>query len=433
MSSISIRPLPLQGLSMDITRPSSVRRNRILRRSLYSAVVLLVVATAGIALVRLKPAAPTLDRSSVVVDLVRHGSLLRQVRGIGTLVPEDIRWIPATTQGRVERIVLRPGTLVTPVSLILELSNPQLEQELREAELKVNSAEATLENLRVQVQNDFLAQKATVATIGGEYQKAKMQAEMNDELYKRGIVSILTLKQSQVDAAQLADRDQIAREQLASSEHSTQARLAVQQSELDQAHTLLALKRQERAALNVRAGLEGVLQVVPVDVGQQVAPGTNLARVANPARLKAEVKIAETQAKDIQLGQKVDVDTRNGVVTGVVARMDPSVQNGTRTIDVTLLGALPRGAVPDLSIDGTIEIERLADVVYVGRPASGGEQSTVSLFKLLGTSGDAVRVPVKLGRSSVTAIEVISGLAVGDRVVLSDMSQWDGVDRVRIQ
>ena len=416
---------------MDIARPSNARQKRI-RRVIYGAIALIAVLLITLGLSRLKPAAPSVERSTVWIDTVKRGPFLREVRGLGTLVPEDIRWIPATTQGRVERILLHPGTAVKTDSVILELSNPQLDQELRDAELKVQAAEASGQNLRVQAQNDYLQQKAATANIGAEYNKAKMQAEMNDALAERQLVSALMLRQSKVDAEQLAIRDEIAKQQLASYEDSIKARLAVQRSEVDQARAVMALKQQQRDELKVRAGLDGILQVVPVEVGQQVAPGSNLARVANPSRLKAEVKIAETQAKDIQIGQKATIDTRNGIVGGLVARIDPSVQNGTITVDVALTGELPKGAVPDLSVDGTIELERLADVLYVGRPAFGQEQSAVGLFKLQ-RDGNATRVQVKLGRSSVNAVEILSGLNVGDQVVLSDMSAWDTFDRVRLQ
>jgi HlyD family secretion protein len=417
---------------MDIARPSNLRNKRI-RQAVYVAVGVAVLLLVTLGLSRLKPAAPGVDRASVWIDTVKRGPMVREVRGIGSLVPEDIRWLPATTQGRVEKIILRPGTSVKPDSVILELSNPQLEQELQDAELKVKSAEASLENLRVQLQNEYLAQKASVASVSAEYNKARMTADMNEALAKQQLVSALMLRQSEVDAEQLASRDEIAKEQLASYQSSMRARVAVQQSDLDQARAVMALKRRQRDELKVRAGLDGVLQLVPVDVGQQVAPGTNLARVANPTRLKAEVKISETQAKDIQIGQKAQIDTRNGIVAGLVARIDPSVQNGTRTVDVTLTGPLPKGAVPDLSVDGIIELERLNDVLFVGRPAIGEEQSTASLFKVLGEGGDAGRVQVKIGRSSVNTVEIVSGLNVGDRVVLSDMSAWDSYDRVRLQ
>lgn len=417
---------------MDIARPSNLRRKRI-RQAVYAALGLLAVLVITLGLSRLKPAAPTIDAATVWRDQVKRGPMLRQVRGLGTLVPEDIRWIPATTQGRVEKIGLRPGTPVTPASVILELSNPELEQELRDYELKVRASEASLANLHVQLKNDQLQQRASAATIEAEYNKAKMQAQMNEALAKDQLVSDLVLKQSRVDAEQLAVRSEIAKQQLATAAESERARLAVQQSDLDQARAILQLKKRQYDELKVRPGFSGMLQLVPVEVGQQVAPGTNLARVANPLRLKAELKIAETQAKDIQTGQLASIDTRNGVVQGRVIRIDPSVQNGTRTVDVSLPDELPKGAVPDLSVDGTIELERLADVLYVGRPAFGQEQTTVGLFKLDPDGITATRVQVKLGRSSVNQIEVLGGLKVTDTVILSDMSSWDAFDRVRLK
>jgi HlyD family secretion protein len=418
---------------MDIARPSNARKKRI-RQALYAGVGLLAVVLVSVGLSRLKPAAPTVERAVVWPDTVKRGPMVRQVRGLGTLTPEDIRWIPATTQGRVEKIILRPGTRVKSNDVILELTNPQLEQQLMDSTLKLQAAEAGLANTKVQLNNDLLQQRATSANIEADFNKAKMQAQMNEALAKDQLVSDLVLKQSQVDAQSLGVRNEISKDQLASKADSMRAQIAVQQSLVDQARALLQLTQQQRDELKVRAGLDGMLQLVPVEVGQQVAPGTNLARVANPMRLKAEIKIAETQAKDIQLGQKAEVDTRNGIVEGRVARIDPSVQNGTRTVDVTLTGDLPKGAVPDLSVDGTIELERLNDVLFMGRPAFGQDQSVVGLFKIAGdNTGNAERVQVKLGRSSVNTIEVLSGLKVGDQVILSDMSAYDAYDRIRLR
>jgi HlyD family secretion protein len=408
---------------MDIARPSNARKKRI-KQAAYAAVALVAVALVTVGLSRLKPAAPTVERAVVWPDTVKRGPMVRQVRGLGTLTPEDIRWIPATTQGRVEKIILRPGTSVKANDVVLELSNPQLEQQLQDAQLKLQATEAGLANIKVQLQNDLLQQRAATANIEADYNKAKMQAEMNEALAKDQLV---------LDADSLGVRNQISKDQLASKADSMKAQLDVQQSLVDQARALLRLTQQQRDELKVRAGLDGMLQLVPVEVGQQVAPGTNLARVANPSRLKAEIKIAETQAKDIQLGQKAEVDTRNGVVEGRVARIDPSVQNGTRTVDVTLTGALPKGAVPDLSVDGTIELERLNDVLFMGRPAFGQDQSVVGLFKMTGDGANAERVQVKLGRSSVNTIEVLAGLRVGDQVILSDMSAYDAYDRIRLK
>jgi HlyD family secretion protein len=417
---------------MDIARPSNARQKRI-RQILYIGGGLLIVALISVGLSRLKPAAPTVESSTVWRDVVKRGPMLRQVRGLGLLVPEDIRWIPATTQGRVEKIILRPGTQVMADDVILELTNPQLDQELEDAQLKLQSAEASLANLRVQVNNDLLNQRAAAATVEADFIRAKMLAEMDDALAKDKLIAELQRRRSEIDARQLGVRNEIAIEQLASRSESARAQLAVQQSSVDQARAILQLRQRQRDELKVRAGLTGVLQVVPVEVGQQVAPGANLARVANPARLKAEIKIAETQAKDIQIGQKAEIDTRFGFVQGRVTRIDPSVQNGTRTVDVSLDGELPRGAVPDLSVDGNIELERLTDVMFMGRPAFGQEQSTITVFKIDPDGTGANRVQVKLGKSSVNAREIVAGLEVGDAVILSDMSAWDAFDRVRLR
>jgi HlyD family secretion protein len=417
---------------MDVARPKSVARNRQIRRWLYAGAVLVGVVVIMSALSRLKPAAPTVERATVWVDAVKRGPMVRQVRGAGTLVPEEIRWIPAITEGRVEQIVIRPGKLVTPDSVILELSNPTVQQEAIDAELQLKAAEAMLANLRVQLEQERLAQQAAAATVRADYLQAKLQAEVNEELARQELVSNLILKQSQVQADALAKRDSIEETRLARTADSAQARLAVQQAQVDQLTALANLRRTERAALTVRAGMTGVLQLVPVEVGQRVSAGANVARVADPTRLKAELRIAETQAKDIQLDQPASVDTRNGIVTGRVMRIDPAVQNGTVTVDVELTGDLPKGARPDLSVDGTIELERLENVLYVGRPAFGQELSTVGLFRLAET-GEATRVQVKLGRSSVNTIEIVAGLSPGEQVILSDMSAWDSFDRVQLR
>jgi HlyD family secretion protein len=416
---------------MDIARPDQTRRKRI-RRTVYGVAALTAVLLITVGVSRLKPAAQGVERATVWIDSVKRGPMLRDVRGQGSLVPEDIRWIPATTQGRVERIVLRPGTTVTAGSVILELSNPQLDQELQDAVLKLKGAEASLTSLRVQVRNDALAQESATAAIAADSKKAAMQVEVNEQLAAKGLVPDLTLKQARLDAEQLAARYAISEKQLASYTESNEARLATQESAVAQAQAVVQLKQQQVNELHVRAGIAGVLQVVPVEVGAQVTPGTNLARVADPARLKAELKIPETQAKDVQPGQVANVDTRNGIVVGRVVRVDPSVQNGTVTVDVTFDGPLPKGARPDLSVDGTVELERLADVLKVGRPASGQEFSAVGLFRLQ-PDGTASRVQVKLGRTSVNEVEIVSGLSAGDQVILSDMSNWDAVDRIRLQ
>jgi HlyD family secretion protein len=417
---------------MDIARPSNARKKRI-RQITWAVVALGAVGLITLGLSRLKPAAPTVEMAVVWPDTVKRGPMVRQVRGLGTLVPEDIRWIPATTQGRVEKIILRPGTSVKADSVILELSNPQVEQASQDADLQLKGEESNLTSLQAQLQADYLAQKAAAATVESDYAQARMQYEMNEALAADKLVSDLVLRQSKVKSDELESRRRIEVDRLKQTEDTNNARLAAERSKVDQMRALAALRRQELMLLKVRAGLNGMLQLVPVEVGQQVAPGTNLARVANPNRLKAEIKIAETQAKDIQIGQSAEVDTRNGVVAGKVIRIDPSVINGTRTVDVGLPDELPKGAVPDLSVDGTIELERLNDVLYMGRPAFGQEQSTVGLFKMDADGSYAQRTQVKLGKSSVNTVEVLSGLKVGDRVILSDMSQYDGFDRIRLK
>jgi HlyD family secretion protein len=403
-----------------------------MRRLAVGAVLLAVVSMAGVAVVRLKPAAPPVDRASVWIDTVKRGRMLRDVRGQGTLVSEDLRWIPATTTGRVERIVLRAGTPVGADSVILQLSNPTLEQELEDARLKLKAAESGLASLRVQLDDEELQQRATAATIEADYKKAAMQADVNEQLAALKLVSDLVLKQSKLDEEQLAVRNRIAQQQLAHTADSRSARVAERESLVDQARAFMMLKVREVDALRVRPGVAGILQVVPVDVGQQVTPGTNLARVVNPARLMAEVKVPETQARDVQVGLRATIDTHNGIVTGRVTRIDPSVQNGTVTVDVALDGPLPTGSRPDLSVDGTIELERLDNVLYVGRPAFGDENTSTTLFRMQ-PDGNAVRVQVKFGRSSVNSLEILSGINEGDQVVLSDMSAWNEVDRVHIQ
>jgi HlyD family secretion protein len=417
---------------MDIARPSNVRQKRI-RQVLYVTIGLVAVGLITLGLSRLKPAAPTVDMAVVWPDTVKRGPMVRQVRGLGTLVPEDIRWIPATTQGRVESITLRPGTRVTPDSVILELTNPQVTQAAGDADLQLRAEEANLSNLKVQLQNDYLQQKAAAQTIESDYAQAKMQLDMNEALAKDKLVSDLVLRQSKVRADELNSRREIEQTRLKATQDTMQARLSVQQSKVDQMRALVALRHRELAELKVRAGFAGMLQLVPVERGAQVQPGEKLARVADPSRLKAELKVAETQAKDIQIGQSAEIDTRNGIVKGKVIRIDPSVINGTRTVDVSLDGDLPKGAVPDLSVDGTIELERLPDVLFMGRPAFGQEQSTVTLFKIDSDGTYANRTQVKLGVSSVSTVEVLSGLKVGDRVILSDMSQYDAYDRVKLK
>lgn len=391
----------------------------------------IVLITIGLS--RLKPAAPTVERATVYIDTVKRGPMLRQVRGLGTLVPEDIRWIPAVTNGRVERIVVFPGAQVKPDTVILELSNPEQAQATLEAESQLEAAEAQLTNLKVRLANDLLSQQATAAAVEADYRQATLQAEADAELARQGLVSSLTTKLSQLRAEQAATRNEIEKKRLEQLSESIRAQLVVQETEVKRLRAFASLRRQQYESLRVKAGVEGVLQQIEVQVGQQVGPGTNLARVANPTRLKAELKIAETQAKDIQIGQPASIDTRNGVIPGHVSRIDPAVQQGTVTVDVALDGALPKGARPDLSVDGTIELERLDDVIQVSRPTYGQDDSTIGLFKLEPGGKSAVRVKVTLGRVSVNTVEIREGLQPGDEVILSDMSMWDAFDRVRLR
>jgi HlyD family secretion protein len=416
---------------MDIQRTGAARSRRI-RRVTYGAIALAAVLLITLGLSRLEPAAPTVERSTVWVDTVKRGSMLRQVRGSGTLVPVEVRWIPARTDGRVERRVALPGTPVKANSIILELSNPQLEQEALDAEMALRRSEAEYSDLRVRVERELMAQQASAAQIESEYVEAELTAERDEQLAESGLVSDLNQRISRARADSLATRDQLEKKRLSIMNESIEAQLEAKRAEVEQRRALYGLRRQQVEELNVRAGIDGMLQRVPVEVGQQVTPGTNLAQVADSANLKAEIRIPATQARDIQLNQPAKVDTRNGIVPGHVIRIDPAVQDGTVTVDVALEGSLPPGARPDLNVDGTVELEHLEDVLHVGRPAFGQEKSTVGLFKLTGEGRYAERVQVRLGRSSVNTIEVLEGLQEADRVILSDMSAHDAHDRVRL-
>ena len=415
---------------MDIQRPSQAGRKRLIRFA-YAGGGLLAILVITLGLARLKPAAPTVERGSVWIDTVRRGPMLRQVRGLGTLVPEEARWIPALSEGRVEKILIHPGATVMRDSIILELSNPQLDLEALDTAWQLKAAEAEAVNLKVRLESQRLDQVAATATVEASQKQAKLQADADEALAGEGLVSNINLKISQSRASELTTRLDIEKKRLEINTEAITAQLAVQEARLEQLRALSALKRRQRDALRVRAGIDGVLSQLPVEVGQQIAVGAILAKVTVPGRLKAELRIAETQAKDIQLEQVAAIDTRNGIVPGHVIRIDPAVQNGTVKVDVSLEGTLPKGARPDLSVDGTIELERLADVLQVGRPAFGQEQSTVGLFRLQ-NNGEANRVQVKLGRSSVNLVEIVEGLNEGDQVILSDTSAWDAFDRIRL-
>ena len=416
---------------MDIPRPNAAKDKR-RKRLIYALAGALALVGITVLLSRLKPAAPNVERSMVWIDTVKRGPMVRQVRGLGTLVPEEIRWLAARTSGRVDKIVLRPGAVVEPGSLILLLSNPDVESGAANADSQLRAAEAQLSNLRVQLESQLLAAESTAALAKSTFEQARLQAEVNEELFKDGLVAPVQLKLSKVSAEEASTRHVIEQKRFAFAKDSIKPQLAVQEAEVERLRSLAKLRHDELDALFVRASMNGVLSALPVEVGAQVQPGTNLARVADPARLKAEIRIAETQAKDIAIGELAQVDTRNGVVDGRVSRIDPAVQSGTVTVDVIFSGPLPKGARPDLSVDGTIELERLNDVVFVGRPAFGQERSTVGIFRLTADGNEAQRVPVQLGRSSVNTVEIVRGLQPGDRVILSDMSQWDAHERIRL-
>ena len=416
---------------MDVPRKSAKNKKRI-RKILYSLAAILAVGGITLAVSRLKPADPSAPDGTLFKDTVKRGNMLRQVRGLGTLVPEEIRYIPAISQGRVEKRLAQQGDHVSAGSILLELSNPEIEQAFLDAESRYRGAGANLNTLKAQMGKQLLDQKSTLQQVTSDFKKAKMQAEVFRELGSKGLKSSLEVNLQEIAASDLENRQKIEEQRLLANQEEIKARLAAEDEQVRQLKDAVQLRRTQLEALKVRAGIDGVLQTVEVQVGQQVTLGQNLARVANPLRLKAELRIAETQAKDIQLGQEVEIDTRNGKIPGKVIRIDPSVQNGTRTVDASLDGELPKGAVADLSVDGTILLERLENVLWVSRPVHGQENSTVGLFKVEPDRTAASRVQVKLGRSSVNQIEVLDGLKEGDLVILSDTSQWDNSDRIRL-
>lgn len=417
--------------SMDVPR-AGVAAKKKKRRIMIIAGVAVGLILATFALSRLKPAVPSVDRSTVWIDTVKRGPMVRQVRGLGTLVPVEFRWLPATTDASVEKILIWPGTKVEAADVILELTSPELEQSAQEAVSKAKASEADLASERATLQRELLDQESKATTAHSAYLQANMERQTNDQLAKNGLVADLVYKTSKIKEQECQKTDEIEAKRLTFSRDSIEPQLASKQQAVDQANQLAKLKLDQVEGLHVKAGMSGVLQALPVQIGQRVKPGDNLARVADPTKLKAQVKIAETQAKDIQIDQKAEIDTRNGVVNGHVMRVDPAVEQGTVTVDVAIDGELPKGARPDLSVDGTIELERLNDVVYVGRPAFGQENNTVGMFKLVSGSSDAVRTPVKLGKSSVNTIEILNGLQPGDQVILSDTSAWDSHERIRL-
>jgi len=415
---------------LDIPRatPRSKNRRWILGGAALGAVLLMTVAVS-----RIEPAAPSVESAGVWVDTVEQGTMLRQVRGPGTLVPEQIRYISAVTAGRVERVLLQPGTQVTPDTELLVLSNPEVQLQLMESQRQVAAAEATLANLSATLENQRLNQEAQVATVQSQYNEAMRQVRANRELFQRELIAEMDLRRTEDTAEELAKRLEIEEKRLDFIAASMRSQIQAQEAEIQRLRGLEQFQQAYVRSMRVTAGASGVLRELPLQEGQWVNPGDRLAVVVQPGRLKAELRIPETQAKDVVVGQPAAIDTRNGIVPGRVARIDPAVQNGTVTVDVALTGELPRGARPDLSVDGTLEIERLEDVLYMGRPAYGQAESTVGIFKLEPDGQHARRIPVQLGRSSVNTIEIRNGLQPGDIVILSDMSQWDAVDRVRLK
>ena len=417
---------------MDVQR-TDIARQKKRKRTLLIGVALAAVILVSIGLAQLEPAAPTVEGGSLYFSNVERGEMLRQVRGPGTLVPESLQWITAATQGRVERILVLPGTVVEADTVLLQLSSPELEQQIVDAESELRAVEADYVMLEAQLESQVLTQESVLAQAISEHSQAKLQLEANERLTAEGLLPEIDYKRSQLATNQLETLEQIERVRLEKARRSTEAQLQAGRSRLEQQRALMNLRRQQFASLQVRAGMAGVLQEVRVEEGQRVTAGTTLAQVAQPDRLKAELRIPETQAKDLRVGLVVSIDTRNGVVPGRLSRVDPAVREGSVTVDVALEGTLPQGARPDLRVDGTIEIERLEDVLYVGRPAYGQANQTVSLFLVNEEEDEARRVQVRLGRSSVSTVEVIDGLNEGDRVILSDTSKWDDFDRIRIE
>ena len=422
---------------MDIARPDLMKKKK-RQLIIWTGVAVVVLALLGLAVARLKPAAPTVDRSTIWTDMVKRGPLVRQVRAsTGSLVPREdsIELIPAQTDATVVRIRVLPGADVTPDTILLDLADPQLEQELLSAQLALKAAQADYKSLQATLQSTLMDKKTAAAQVNSDYTQDQLQAQTDKALYDLGVISGLAYSKSKSTADQLAAQHTLSGQQLDVNQKAIEVQLASQQTKIDQAKALLDLYQKQSQALQVRAGISGSLAplAVPLQVGQHVTAGTSVAEVIQLDKLKAALQIAETQARDIQIGQPASIDTHNGIIPGHVTRIDPSVVNGTRTVDVNLDGPLPAGAVPQLSVDGTIDLERMTDVIYVGRPALGNENSTLSLFKIDPDGKGATRVPVKVGRASVNDIQVLEGLKEGDTVILSDMSRWDNVDRIRLE
>jgi HlyD family secretion protein len=416
---------------MDIKR-EGIGRKKLIRRVVLAVVVVAALGATTFGLSRLKPAAPNVEAATLWFGNAERGPMVRNVRGLGTLVPQEILFVPATSEGRVEKRLMLPGTDVKAGTVIIELSNQELMTALSDAQWAVKAAEAEMADLRVKLNREKLDQKSKTAQIQAEQAQAQLAYDRDMKLFKEGLTADLTVKLSKSKSEELTHRLEIERERLASNDDMIKAQIEAKRVNIEKLRDAYSLKKKQVADLRVRAGVDGVLQDLPVQVGQRVTMGTVLAKVSQPWRLKAELKIPETQMNEIRMGMPAEIDTRNGIIKGQVARIDPAAVNGTVTVDVRLIGELPTGARPDLSVDGTIEIEKLTDVLHVQRPVIGQANATVGLFRVTGDGKEAERIQVKFGRTSVNTIEVVSGLKVGDRVVLSDMSQWDAHNRVRL-
>lgn len=417
---------------MDKPREGIAKKRRV-RNTIIFIALAVVVALTTIGLARLEPAAPTVNKSTIWSDVVKRGDMMREVRAPGNLVPVDIRWISAPVEGSIQRLPLLPGAAIQPDTVIAEMTNPDLEQNAVEAEAQLRAAEAEYENLRAELSSALLNQQAQLAAAVSEAEQAKLQAEADQRLFKDELIPELNLKLSRLRSTQLSNQARIEKERVEKTANAHKAQLAAQAARVNQMRAVYELRRRQLESLKVRAGLQGILQELPAQVGQRVTPGTNIARVARPDKLKAELRVPETQAKDILPGQRAVIDTRNGVVEGSVMRVAPSVQEGAVTVDVALPDVLPKGARPAISVDGTVVIERLNNVLYTGRPTYGQANQRIELFKLTPDGEYAERVQVQLGRSSANHFEIVSGLQPGDRVILSDMSAWDGAKKVRLK
>lgn len=416
---------------MDIPRSGQAEKRR-MRRNILIVAGLAAVSLVTFGLSRLEPAAPTVAKETVWIETVKRGPMLRQVRGPGSLVPEDVRWISSPVNARVERIPALPGVEVQADTVLLEMTDPQISQAVLEAEAQLRASEADYNDLKAQLESQTLAQQSQVNAAESASAQANLQEEADEKLAKDGLIPDLKLKLSRLQAAQLGKQARIEGERFEQSKRSSDAQLAAQRARVNQMQALYELRRRQLDSLKVRAGIAGVLQELPVQVGQSVSPGTVLARVAQPTRLKAELRVPEVMAKDVLIGQSASIDTRNGLIPGHVTRVAPSSQDGTVTVDVALDAALPKGARPNLQVDGVIEIERLQNVLFVGRPSASQTNSRIELFKLDEDGKTAVRVPVDLGRTSVNTVEILKGLNAGDRVILSDTSAQDGYDKIRL-